>query len=178
MCSFCAIYKEEKTYTISFMTAPMRERFGTGFAIVDLIFGVKIWTYSLKQVVIGFLNRNDLLNYFIMLGKLCIRECRRKKSIPKFNLFLRKVEANKKESEKLIALKNKKLQDFGRRWEPLLCENFCCDTVRQEEIYGWLTENLHCLFSLSTKNLIEVFAPSLWCIVLSTSLEYILWVKY
>ena len=44
--------------------------------------------------------------------------CRRNKSLPKFNLFLHKVEA-KQETEKLIASKNKKLQDFWKRWEPL-----------------------------------------------------------
>lgn len=29
----------------------------------------------------GILNRNELLNYLIILGKLCIWECRRNKSI-------------------------------------------------------------------------------------------------
>ena len=33
--------------------------------------------------------------------------------------FLHKVEA-KKESERFIALRNKKLHDFRKRWEPLL----------------------------------------------------------
>ena len=84
-----------KTYTISFMTAPMRAPFGTDFAIGGLIFGVKIWGYPLKDVIVGILNRNDLLNYLIILGKLCIWECRRNKAIPKFDLFLHKVEAKK-----------------------------------------------------------------------------------
>ena len=34
-------------------------------------------------------------------------------------MFLQKVEA-KQETEKVIASKNKKLQDFWKRWEPLL----------------------------------------------------------
>ena len=74
---------------------------------------------SLKDVIVGILDRNDLLNYLIILGKLCIWECRRNKAIPKFDLFLHKVEA-KKENERFIALRNKKLQDFRKRWEPLL----------------------------------------------------------
>ena len=89
------------------MTAPMSPSFGTDFAIGGLIF------------IVGILNTNDLLNFLIILGKLCIWECRKNKSIPKFNLFLNKVDA-KKESERLIALRNKKLQDFRKRWEPLL----------------------------------------------------------
>ena len=44
---------------------------------------------------------------------------RRNKSLPKFIMFLQKVEA-KQETEKVIASKNKKLQDFWKRWEPLL----------------------------------------------------------
>ena len=55
----------------------------------------------------------------MILGKLCIWECRRNKSLPKLNMFLQKVEA-KQETEKVIASKNKKLQDFWKRWEPLL----------------------------------------------------------
>ena len=74
---------------------------------------------SLKDVIVGILNRNDLLNDLIILGKLSIWECRRKKTIPKFDLFLHKVEA-KKESEMFIALRNKKLHDVRKRWEPLL----------------------------------------------------------
>ena len=74
---------------------------------------------SFKDVIVGILNRNDLLSYLIILGKLCIWECRRNKTIPKLNSFLHKVEA-KKESERFIALRKKKLHDFRKRWEPLL----------------------------------------------------------
>lgn len=60
---------------------------------------------SLRDVIVGILNRNDLLNYLIILGKLCIWECRRNKSLPKFNIFLQKVEAKQTQTEKLIASK-------------------------------------------------------------------------
>ena len=53
----------------------------------------------MKDVIVGIFNRNDVLNYLIILGKLCIWECRRNKSLPKFNMFLQKVEA-KQETEK------------------------------------------------------------------------------
>ena len=102
------------------MIAPMRGPFGTC--------SLNIWwsdlraenlRLSLTDVIVGFFDRNDLLNYLIILGKLSIWECRRNKSLPKFHLFLHKVEA-KKETEKLIALRNKKFLDFKKRWEPLL----------------------------------------------------------
>ena len=72
----------------------------------------------MKDVMVGILNKDDLLNYLIIPGKLCIWKCRRNKSLPKF-MFLQKVEA-KQETEKAIASKNKKLQDFWKRWELLL----------------------------------------------------------
>ena len=116
-CSFCTIYKEDLYhlfYGCSYSRA-FWKRFCNWWTNLQ---GENL-SSSLKDVLVGFLNRNDLLNYLIILGKLCIWECRRNKSLPKFNLFLHKVEA-KQETEKLIASKNKKLQDFWKRWEPLL----------------------------------------------------------
>ena len=74
---------------------------------------------SLKDIIIGFLHRKDLLNYLIILGKITIWECRKNKIPPKLRLFLHKVEA-KQEVEKIIAIKNRKLRDFYARWELLL----------------------------------------------------------
>jgi len=79
----------------------------------------KKYYYSSKDIVIGFLQRKDLLNYLIILGKLTIWESRKNTYFPKFRLFLHKVQA-KQEVEKLIAIKNRKLRDFYARWEPLL----------------------------------------------------------
>ena len=50
------------------------------------------------------------------MGKFCMWDCGRNKSVPKFDLFLRKLEA-KQETERLIASKNKKLQDLRKRWQ-------------------------------------------------------------
>ena len=73
--------------------------FWRGFAIGGLIFWVKI---SLKDVMVGILDRNDLPNYLKILDKLLIWDCRRNKSVPKFNLFLHEVKAMQ-ETERLIA---------------------------------------------------------------------------
>ena len=75
---------------------------------------------SLQDIVVGIPNRNDLmLNYLIVLGKISIWESRRNNYIPKFIIFLYKVET-KRESENCIATRNKKLLEFTKRWEPLL----------------------------------------------------------
>ena len=70
----------------------------------------KDFTYEEENLAdeVGILNKNDQLNYLIILGKLCIWDCRRKKPVPKFNLLLHKVEAKQK-TEWLIASGNKKL---------------------------------------------------------------------
>ena len=45
--------------------------------------------------MVGLLQRKDLLNYLIMLGKLTIWECRKNNTSPIFSLFLHKVEVKK-----------------------------------------------------------------------------------
>lgn len=116
-CSFCAIYKEDLYHL--FYGCSYARAFWNRFCNWWSNFRKENLSLSLKDVIVGFSNRNDLLNYLIILGKLCIWESRRNKSIPTFNLFLHKVET-KKESERFIALKNKKLHDFRKRWELLL----------------------------------------------------------
>ena len=74
---------------------------------------------SLKYIIIGFLQRKDLLNWLIILGKITSWECRKNTISPKLRLFLHKVEA-KQDVEKIIAIKNRKLRDFYTRWELLL----------------------------------------------------------
>ena len=56
---------------------------------------------------LGFPERNDILNYLLILSKLCIWECRRSNCSLYFNLFLFKLEV-KKETERPIAVKNGK----------------------------------------------------------------------
>ena len=68
---------------------------------------------------IGLLHRTDVLNYLIILGKITIWESRKNKISPNFRLFLHKVDA-KQEVENIIAIKNRKLRDFYKRWELLL----------------------------------------------------------
>jgi len=80
--------------------------------------GSKNLSLTLKDIVIGPLHRAHVY-YLIILGKITIWESRKNKISPNFRLFLHKVEA-KQEVEKIIALKNRKLHDFYKRWELLL----------------------------------------------------------
>jgi len=54
---------------------------------------------SLMDITIGLLHRTDVLNYFIILGKITIWESRKSKISPNLRLFLHKVET-KQEVEK------------------------------------------------------------------------------
>ena len=76
---------------------------------------------TLKDIILGLLNRTDIINYLIILGKLCIWECRKAGIYPDFNIFLKKVKI-KFETEKYIA--NKYLQISGKDGKQFLL-NFC-----------------------------------------------------
>ena len=54
---------------------------------------------TLKYIILGLLNRTDIVNYLIILGKLCIWECGKAGMYPDLNIFLKKVKI-KFETEK------------------------------------------------------------------------------
>ena len=77
---------------------------------------------SLKDIMVGLLQRLLRLltsSYLIILGKLTVWECRKNNTSPIFRLFLHKVEV-KKQVEKIIAIRNRKLRDFQISWEFLI----------------------------------------------------------
>jgi len=116
-CSSCGTYTED-LYHLFFNCSFVRV-FWHSFAVWWSGISGENLSLSLKDFIIGFLQRKDLLNYLIILGKIAIWESRKNKYLPKFRLFLHKVEA-KQEVEKLIAVKNRKLRDFCTKWELLL----------------------------------------------------------
>ena len=71
---------------------------------------------ALKDIILGLLNRTEIIDYLIILGKLCIWECRKADIYPDFNIF----EFFKFETEKYIANKNGRLQ--VSRWEAVLAK--------------------------------------------------------
>ena len=56
---------------------------------------------TLKEIILGLPNRTDIINYLLILGKLCIWECRKACIYPDFAMFLKKVKI-KLETEKYI----------------------------------------------------------------------------
>ena len=78
-------------------------------------------TVTLKDIILGLLNRTDVITYLINLGKLCIWECRKAGIYPDFNIFLKKVQS-KFETEKFIASKNGTFAGFRKRLEAILAK--------------------------------------------------------
>ena len=76
---------------------------------------------TLKDIILGLLNRTNIINDLIILGKLSIRECRKAGIYPDFNIFLKKVKI-KFEIEKYIANKNGTFESFRKRWEAILAK--------------------------------------------------------
>ena len=76
---------------------------------------------TLKDIILGLVNRTDVINYLIILGKLCIWECRKAVIHPDFNIFLKKVKI-KFETEKYIANKNGTFANLRKRWEEILAK--------------------------------------------------------
>ena len=94
---------------------------------------------TLKDIILGLLNRSDSVNYLIILGKLCIWECRKAGIYPDFNIFLKKVKI-KFETEKYIANKNGTFASLRKRWEAIRAKilNFLVDI----EIYVFIIKNV------------------------------------
>ena len=44
---------------------------------------------TLKEIILGLPNRTDIINYLLILGKLCIWECRKASIYPDFAMFLK-----------------------------------------------------------------------------------------
>ena len=74
---------------------------------------------KLKEIILGLPNRIDILNYLIILGKLCIWECRKACTCPNFDIFLKELRI-KIETEIYTAMKNGALTNFRKRWEAIL----------------------------------------------------------
>ena len=51
---------------------------------------------TLKDVILGFPERNDILNYLLILSKLCIWECGRSNRRLDFNFFCIKLKLKKR----------------------------------------------------------------------------------
>ena len=112
-CTFCNV-NEETLYHLYFECSHV-QAFWECFVQWWTVVANENLSLTLKDVILGFPERNDILNYLLILSKLCIWECRRSNRCLNFNLFLHKIEV-KKETERFIAVKNGTLEDFNRKW--------------------------------------------------------------
>ena len=79
---------------------------------------------TLQDIILGLLDRTDIVNYLIILGKLCIWECtsvEKPVSILILIFFLKKVQI-KFETKKYLANKNGTFANFRKRWEAILAK--------------------------------------------------------
>ena len=119
LCAFCQTSRatlEHFFYLCSFSTD-----FWTKFEN----FWLTVTTEQIKleyiNIILGVLDeRSDLLNYLIILRKICLWNCRKNNQIPLFLPF-EDVVKRKYEIEKLIALQsNLSLKHFQAKWNPVL----------------------------------------------------------
>ena len=119
-CTFCGSSKEELYHL--FFECSHAQIFWTTFSSWWFELAKENITMTLKDIILGLLNRTDIVNYLIILGKLCIWECRKAGIYPDFNIFLKKVKI-KFETKKYIANKNGTFASFRKRWEAI-CAKF------------------------------------------------------
>ena len=116
-CTFCGSSKEELYHL--FFECSHAQIFWKTFSLWWFELVKENVTVTLKEIILGLPNRTDIINYLIILGKLCIWECRKAGIYPDFNIFLKKVKI-KFEIEKYIANKNGTFASFRKRWEAIL----------------------------------------------------------
>ena len=116
-CSFCNLNTE--TYNHLFFDCLKVQIFWMNFK--------HFWTSTfhenisldLKEIVIGYKERNDLFNYLIILGKWYIYQCSKKGTTPVFFIF-KALCKSKYNIELNIARKNNQMADFNRKWKFLV----------------------------------------------------------
>ena len=92
-CSFCGTYTEDLYHL--FFNCSFVQAVWNVLTVWWFDLSGKYLTLSLKDIMVGLLQRNNLLNYLIILGKLTIWECRKNNTSLIFRLFLHKVEVKK-----------------------------------------------------------------------------------
>ena len=109
-CSFCGTYTEDLYHL--FFNCSFVQAFWNVFTVWWFDLSGEYLTLSLKDIMVGLLQRNDLLNYLIIFAKITIWECRKKNTSPIFRLFLHKVEV-KKQIKKNNCYKKQKASRFS-----------------------------------------------------------------
>ena len=115
VCSFCKFSREDLEHLLFF--CPASQFFWNDFRLFWYDVMKEDITLSLKDIVVGVSgNSHVLLNYCILVGKSFIFHCKKNNTKPTISSF--KVLLTKKyQVELYIAGKNKKLNDFYKKWK-------------------------------------------------------------
>ena len=122
LCSFCQTSPE--TLEHFFYRCSFSTEFWTKFENFWLTVAGKEIKLDYVNIILGILDqRSNLLNYFIILGKLYLWNCRKNKQVPLFLPF-EDVVKSKYEIEKLIASQSiLNLKYFQAKWNLVLNNN-------------------------------------------------------
>ena len=115
VCSFCNFSREDLEHLL--FVCPASQFFWNDFRLFWYDVMKEDITLSLKDIVVGVSgNSHVLLNYCILVGKSFIFHCKKNNTKPTISSF--KVLLTKKyQVELYIAGKNKKLNDFYKKWK-------------------------------------------------------------
>ena len=117
-CTFCD--NESETLDHLFFYCSVSNIFWTHFEKYFFTLTKKSRVLSIQDIILGIITSPcPLLNYLILMGKLYIWDCRRKRIQPHIEGFKKKIKINY-QKEKYIASKNNDLLNFYNTWP----ENF------------------------------------------------------
>jgi len=122
LCTFCQTSRE--TLEHFFYRCSFSTEFWTKFENFWLTVTREQIKLECINIILGILDqRSNLLNYFIIFGKIYLLHCRKNKQIPLFLPF-KDVVKRKYEIEKLIASQSiLGLKHFQAKWNPVLNKN-------------------------------------------------------
>ena len=122
LCTFCQSSQEILEHF--FYQCPYSTEFWSRFENFWLTITKEQIKLDYKNIILGILDeKSSLLNYFTILGKLYLWNCRKNNQNPLFLPF-EDIVKRKYETEKLIASQNNlTLKKFQAKWNPLLNSN-------------------------------------------------------
>ena len=113
-CTFCN--NESETLHHLFFNCPHSNLFWKHLEKYYFNLARQLKVLSLQEIIIGITALScPLLNYFILIGKVYIWDCRRKRVRPYIERFILKIKTKYK-IEKYIATKNNDLETFYKKW--------------------------------------------------------------
>ena len=113
-CSFCK--SEPETLLHLFFNCVYSKLFWKDFEFYFCSLSQEFVHLSLQDVLIGIITSEcSLLNYFLLIAKLYIWDCRRSQILPSLAGFKIKIKTNF-ETEKYVCIKNKTFDQFRKKW--------------------------------------------------------------